>query len=142
MVEKNIDEEINGEEQVDGGKGNIAGKEKKDEVIIAKKNIQKTETTKTARKVAVDKTVDPFETIQFVLMTEKCVRLIEAQNKLVFVVRRQARKKQIKKAVENAFQSPVSGVTTLIDQKGRKRAFVKFSQSGAAGDIAVRLGII
>jgi len=30
----------------------------------------------------------------------------------------------------------------MIDQKGRKRAFVRFGQAGAAGDIAVRLGII
>ncbi|MBI4170937.1 MAG: 50S ribosomal protein L23 [Candidatus Aenigmarchaeota archaeon] len=107
-----------------------------------KQPAKKEKKQKRGSKFIVDKATDPFETIQFVLMTEKCVRLIEAQNKLVFVVRRQARKKQIKKAVENAFQSPVADVTTMIDQKGRKRAFVRFAQSGAAGDIAVRLGII
>lgn len=111
-----------------------------------KKTEQKTRTKapgkKEARKIAAEKPADPFETIKFVLMTEKCVRMIESQNKLVFVVRRQARKVQIRKAVESAFQSPVSSVTTAIDQKGRKRAFVKFGQAGAAGDIAVRLGII
>ena len=94
------------------------------------------------RKLILDKNVDPFETIQFVLMTEKCVRMIEAQNKLVFVVRRNSDKKAVKKAVENAFQSAVAGITTMIDQDGRKRAFVKFDKAGVAGEIAIRLGII
>jgi large subunit ribosomal protein L23 len=97
---------------------------------------------KPERKVVLDKTIDPFETVQFVLMTEKCVRMIESQNKLVFVVRRTADKKKIKKAIENAFQSPIESVTTMIDQRGRKRAFVRFSNAGAAGDIAIKLGII
>ena len=108
----------------------------------APKEIKKDKPAKAERKVTIDRSIEPFDTLDFVLMTEKCVRLIESQNKLVFVVRRAARKKQIRKAVENAFQSPVSHVTTMIDQKGRKRAFVKFGQAGAAGDIAIKLGII
>ncbi len=108
----------------------------------AKGREKKDKPAKQERKVIIDKNMDPFETIHFVMMTEKCVRLIEPQNKLVFVVRRESDKKQIRKAVENAFQTPVSGLTTMIDQKGRKRAFVKFSQAGIAGEIAIRLGII
>ncbi len=85
---------------------------------------------------------DAFDVIKFVLMTEKSIRIIEGQNKLVFIVNRPSEKKQIKQAVEQAFGSPVSGVTTLIDQAGRKKAFVKFKNAGAAGDIAIKLGII
>ncbi len=85
---------------------------------------------------------DAFNVIKFVLMTEKSVRMVETQNKLVFIVNRTAARDEIKKAVQNAFNSPVSGVKTVIDQAGRKKAFVKFSNAGAAGDIAIKLGII
>ena len=85
---------------------------------------------------------DAFDVIRFVLMTEKSIRLVESQNKLVFTVNRSSRRGEIKKDVQNAFGSPVSGVTTVIDQSGRKKAFVKFSNAGAAGDIAIKLGVI
>ncbi len=85
---------------------------------------------------------DPFDTIKFVLMSEKAIQLIESQNKLAFIVDRKSDKSDVKAAVENAFESPVSGVQTCIDQKGRKKAFVKFKKEAAAGEIAIRLGII
>jgi ribosomal protein uL23 len=85
---------------------------------------------------------DPFSTIKFVLMTEKAVQVIEKQNKLVFIVERHADKNSIKAAVESVFEAPVSSVQTMIDQEGRKKAMVKFRNAGAAGDIAVKLGII
>lgn len=86
--------------------------------------------------------VDAFEVIKFVLMTEKSVRMVETQNKLVFIVNRNAARNEIKKAVQNAFGTAVTDVKTVIDQAGRKKAFVKFSNPGAAGDIAIKLGII
>ncbi|MFA4819711.1 MAG: 50S ribosomal protein L23 [Candidatus Aenigmatarchaeota archaeon] len=85
---------------------------------------------------------DPFDVIKFVLMTEKSIRMVELQNKLVFIVNRPAKRNQIKVAVEQAFGSPISKVTTVVDQDGRKKAFVKFKNAGAAGDIAIKLGII
>lgn len=85
---------------------------------------------------------DSYEVLKFVLMTEKAVRQIELQNKLVFIVDRKSDKSEIKAAAQAAFNSQISGVTTVIDQSGRKKAFVKFREPGAAGDIAVRLGII
>ena len=85
---------------------------------------------------------DPFDVLKFVLMTEKSVQNIEAQNKLVFIVNRKSDKKKIKEAVKNAFEVDVKSVTTTIDQKGRKKAFIKFKEEGAAGEIAIRLGII
>jgi len=85
---------------------------------------------------------DPFKTIKFVLMTEKAVQIIEKQNKLVFIVNRSSDKPDIKAAVESAFSSPIMAVQTMIDREGRKKAFVKFRNAGAAGDIAIKLGII
>ena len=86
--------------------------------------------------------MDPFGTLRFVLMTEKAVQMIEAQNKLVFIVRRNSTKDGIKNAAESAFKSPIKDVQTLIDQKSRKKAFIKFAKEGDAGEIAIRLGII
>jgi len=86
--------------------------------------------------------IEPFKILKFVLMTEKAVSLIELQNKLIFIVDKKAEKKEIRAAAESAFQTPVSHVNTIIDQKGRKKAIIKFSQEGQAGEIAIRLGII
>lgn len=83
-----------------------------------------------------------FEKLRFVLMTEKAVQLIENQNKITFIVNRKVDKQEIKEAVESAFQSKVKDVRVMIDQEGRKKALVKFEQAGAAGEIAIKLGII
>lgn len=85
---------------------------------------------------------DHFQVIKFVLMTEKSIQNIEKENKLVFIVNRKATKKQISDAVRSAFNTVTASVKTSIDQKGRKKAFVRFAKAGEAGDIAVRLGII
>lgn len=86
--------------------------------------------------------IDHFNVIKFVLMTEKSIQNIEKENKLVFIVNRKATKKQISDAVRSAFNTATASVRTSIDQKGRKKAFVRFAKAGEAGDIAVRLGII
>ncbi|MBI2076578.1 MAG: 50S ribosomal protein L23 [Candidatus Aenigmarchaeota archaeon] len=86
--------------------------------------------------------MDHFNVIKFVLMTEKSIQNIEKENKLVFIVNRKATKKQISDAVRSAFNTATASVRTSIDQKGRKKAFVRFAKAGEAGDIAVRLGII
>ena len=75
-------------------------------------------------------------------MTEKAIQLIESQNKLAFVVRRSSTKNDIKKSIEHVFQTPVKKINTVIDQKGRKKAFVCFEKEGEAAEIAIRLGII
>jgi ribosomal protein L23 len=85
---------------------------------------------------------EAWDTLRFVLMTEKCVRMIEADNVLVFIADRKADKHRITSAFEKAFGSAVSSVRTVIDQDGRKKAYIRLKEAGAAGDIAIRLGII
>ncbi len=80
--------------------------------------------------------------IEFVLMTEKAIQSIEKENQLTFIVKRKANKNEIKKSIESLFNTKIKSVKTLIDQKGRKKAFVKFEKEGEAGEIAIRLGII
>lgn len=85
---------------------------------------------------------DPWSIIEYPLLTEKSIALVETQNKLVFVVRRTANKKTVAKAVEKAFDVKVDSVRTFIDQKGRKRAFVKLAKEFSAADVATKLGML
>ena len=109
--------------------------------ILRRKKVEEEKKAEVKELQPVQK-IDPFAIIKFVVMTERAIQIIEKQNKLVFVVDRSAKKNDIKKAAESAFSTNVSNVQTMIDQLGRKKAFVKFTKEGEAGEIAIRLGII
>ena len=81
-------------------------------------------------------------TIKHPLSTEKSIRLMESENKLVFVVDRRATKPEIKKAIEEMFKAKVTAVKTVIGPKGEKRAYVRFSAATPAIDIATNLGLM
>lgn len=75
------------------------------------------------------------------ITTEKAVRLIEAENKLTFVVDIKATAEKIKKAFEQEFKAKVTKVNTL--RKGKyKIAYIKLSADTPAIDIATRLGLM
>jgi large subunit ribosomal protein L23 len=80
--------------------------------------------------------------IKYPLATEKSIRLMESENKLIFVVDKKAKSDEIKKAIEDTFKTKVSKVNTLINSKGEKRAYVKFSDETPAIDIATQLGLM
>ncbi len=84
---------------------------------------------------------DPHEIIIHPQVTEKAVRLIEAENKLVFVVAQDATKAEIKRAVEMLFEVKVNDVKTEITPGGYKRAYVKLAPEFAADEIAAKLGV-
>jgi large subunit ribosomal protein L23 len=86
--------------------------------------------------------VDPWSILLHPLLTEKAIGKIERENKLVFIVSRKSTKKQISWAMENAFSVKVDGVSTMIDRKGRKKAWIKLSKEFTAADIATRLGML
>ena len=86
--------------------------------------------------------MDSIKLIKHPLSTEKSIRLMEAENTLVFVVDRKATKQGVKKAVEELFKAKVIGVRTLITNKGQKRAYVTFSMETPAIDIATNLGLM
>lgn len=79
--------------------------------------------------------------IKFPLSTEKSIRLMESENKLIFVVDIKAKKKEIKEAIEKLFNTKIVKVNTLI-QYGQKRAYIKFSDETPAIDIATNLGLM
>ena len=86
--------------------------------------------------------MNPNEIIKYPLSTEKSIRQMESENKLIFVVDRKARKADIKEAIEKMFKAKVLDVNTFISMKGEKRAYVKFSQDTPAIDIATNLGLM
>lgn len=86
--------------------------------------------------------MDKFEIIKYPLSTEKSIRLMESENKLIFVVSSKAKKLEIKKAVEELFNVEVKNVKTFNTSKNEKRAYIKFSEKNPAIDIATQLGLM
>jgi len=80
--------------------------------------------------------------IKYPLSTEKSIRLMESENKLVFIVDKKANKKEIKDEIEKTYKVKIVDVKTFIDTKGKKKAYVKFSDETPAIDIATQLGLM
>ncbi|MFP4523744.1 MAG: 50S ribosomal protein L23 [Candidatus Woesearchaeota archaeon] len=83
-----------------------------------------------------------MSTIKYPLSTEKSIRLMESQNKLIFVVDEKATKPEIKKAIEEQFNAKVTAVRTLHTPDNKKRAYITFSDETPAIDIATDLGLM
>jgi large subunit ribosomal protein L23 len=79
--------------------------------------------------------------IKYPFITEKATLSMEKNNTLQFLVGRQARKEQIKAAVEDMYNVKVIKVTTLITARGDKKALVTLAPENSAEEIASRLGI-
>ena len=79
--------------------------------------------------------------IKYPLNTEKSIRMIESENKLIFIVDIKAKKDEIKKEIEKLFNAKVLHVTTTI-QHGEKKAYVQFSKETPALDIATQMGLM
>lgn len=87
--------------------------------------------------------VDFWSMVDHPVTTEKAVRLIESENKLIFKLNSlKITQAEVKKSFEEEFKVKVEKVNTLIDRKGEKRAVIKISPEFPAGDIGVKLGII
>ena len=86
--------------------------------------------------------MDPYDVILYPLMTEAASRMIETDNKLVFIVNMKAGKPDVRRAVEELYEVAVEKVNVLITPKGEKKAFVKLHPDFKASDVAIRLGIL
>ena len=86
--------------------------------------------------------MDPYKVIKHPLSTEKSIRLMESENKLIFVVDKKANKQDIKKAIEKIYKVKIVKVNTLNDLNGNKRAYIKLSPETPAIDLATELGLI
>ena len=86
--------------------------------------------------------MDPYKIIRYPIMTEVTSRILETENKLVFIVNKDATKRNIKVAVEELYDVVVDKVNSAITPDGEKKAFVKLSPENKAVDIAIKLGIL
>jgi ribosomal protein uL23 len=80
--------------------------------------------------------------VKYPLSTEKSIRLMESQNKLVFVVDRKATRKQVREEIQSLFHVKIVSVNTHITAGGEKRAYVKFHPETPALDVATKLGLM
>ncbi|MDK2791050.1 MAG: large subunit ribosomal protein [Methanothermococcus sp.] len=85
--------------------------------------------------------MDAFGIIKMPIVSEKTMKIIEEENKLVFYVDRKATKLDIKNAIKELFDAEVKSINTLITMKGQKKAYVKLKDEYNAGEIAASLGI-
>jgi large subunit ribosomal protein L23 len=110
-------------------------------IMAAKKPKTKAEETKELAKKP-RKENDPWDILMYPHLAEKSMKMVETENKLVFMVRRNARKAQIKDAIEKAFDVKVTKVNFEITMAGQKKAYVKLSPESSASDIATRMGMV
>lgn len=85
---------------------------------------------------------DPQKVLLYPQATEKAVKLIESENKLVFIVANDANRTDVKRAVETLFEVKVYNVKVGITPDGRKRAYVRLAPEFKADEIAAKLGMI
>jgi ribosomal protein L23 len=76
------------------------------------------------------------------LATEKGIRAIESENKLVFVVDSKATKSDVKEEIEKLLQVKVITVNLFNGPQGEKHAYVRFSNATPAIDVATKLGLM
>ena len=86
--------------------------------------------------------IDPHKIIFHPQVTEKAVKLIESENKLVFIVAMDASRADVKRAVEILFEVRVKDVKIEITPQGQKRAYVKLAPEFMADEIAAKLGVV
>lgn len=109
-----------------------------DEKTSAKK--EEKPSAKASKGFAMD--LEDFGLIQYPLMTEKAITLIEKENKLSFIATEKATKTDIKKLVEKVYKVKVDKVNVVNDMKGRKKVTVKLNKKFKAEELAAKLGVI
>ncbi len=85
--------------------------------------------------------ISPFSIIVRPIMSESSFEMLERENKLTFIVRRNANKHLIKWAVQKLYDVKVDKINTLILPDGRKKAYVRLAPESNAADVATRLNI-
>ena len=85
--------------------------------------------------------MEQIQILKYPVSTEKCLKLMEQENKIVFIVDRKARKLDIKKAIEEMFKVKVEKINTLIGREGKK-AYIRLTKDFNAVDIATKLGLM
>ena len=86
--------------------------------------------------------MNSLKIIKYPSGTEKSIRIMDSENKLIFFVDRKAKKHEIKKAIEKIYDVKIIKINTLITNNGEKKAYVKLSPDNPAIDLATKLGMM
>lgn len=86
--------------------------------------------------------MDLHQVIKTPLATEKAVKLMENENKLLFEVDIKATKEMIKKSVEALYKVKVKKVNTVITNLAKKRAYVTLAKESKAADVITQTGLM
>ncbi len=124
------------------GKEKEVKKQKEVKKAVVKEEKQDKKEVKEKKPADKGMQLKAYEILKFPLITEKAVNMIEAENKLVFIVNQKAGKGEIRKAVESLYGVEVDRVNIIRDMKSRKRAIVKINKKYKADDIATKLGVL
>ena len=84
---------------------------------------------------------DPYEVLKYPISTEKAVRQMESENKLIFIVDEKATKAAVKWAIQKAFNVKVQSVNTMKTRTGEKKAYIKLRPETPAVDVTTALGL-
>jgi len=84
--------------------------------------------------------MDPYKVIVKPLSTEKSLRVMDSENKMLFAIDSRATKTDVKKAIKVLYNMTCVKVNTYMTIKGEKRAFVKLAEP--AIDLATKLGMM
>ncbi len=74
-------------------------------------------------------------------ITEKTFAMVENENKICFIVKREASKPQIAEAVDTLYNQKAINVNTARTIYGKK-AFVQFETTAKARDLATKIGML
>lgn len=128
-------------------KKEIKEKQKKSKKVDKEKELPSVEKAGAVKKEVrskeeIEASMKGLEILKYPLITEKAVGFIESENKLTFVVHKNADKKAIKDAVEQVYKVKVSKVNVINDMKSRKKAIVTLDKKFKAGDVATKMGVV
>ena len=82
----------------------------------------------------------PYDVLMHPFVTEKTLNFMENQNALMFVVRDDSTKEQVKRAFEKLFEVKVEEVNIRNTRSG-KQAIIKLTKDFKAEEIGMRIGI-
>jgi len=84
---------------------------------------------------------DRFSVLTSPLTTEKCMKKMEDQNTMTFIVHPRANKQMIKKSFSDIYGGKVRSVNTLVRPDGKKKAYIRLAADSDALGIANKMGI-
>ena len=83
-----------------------------------------------------------YDSVYEVVLTEKYSRMIDLENKLVFVVAKNTTKAMLRVLFAAKFNAVIKKVNTVNDHTGKKKVIVTFEKKGFASELASKMGIM